>query len=668
MQDKPITSLRGIGAARAEAFAKLGVKTVGDLLYLLPRSFQDFSKERLAAELSHGELAAVRVRIVSEPKLARFRGHSVVTARATDGVSNVLLKWYGQPYRRSQVCAGQTVIAAGRIDRARGLTIQNPQLLDALPGLVPVYPLCRGLTQRIVRDAMRQALEAEQGKIDETLPEQIRIRYELMPLDETLRNVHFPLDQQSIAAARRRLEFENALSYLVVAEMQRLDRKRSVGVAFVTDGVRERYMAKLPFTLTKAQLRVLGELGRDMASPVPMNRLIQGDVGSGKTAVAMYALCVAAANGYQGVLLAPTEILAQQHYDTLHALFGASVCLVTGHMKKTSRDAALSKIADGTALVAVGTHALLSQNVRFARLGLVVTDEQHRFGVTQRAVLEKKGTRPDVLVMSATPIPRTLAILLYGDLDISVLDEVPPGRKPVKTSCIPQRRRRDMYDYVARQAALGFQTYVVCPFIEPSEGAEGPSVTELLQELTKDYPQVAFGLLHGRMQEKEKNAAIEAFREGKTRVLVTTTVIEVGVHVEKATTMIIEGADRFGLAQLHQLRGRVGRGSVQSYCFLVPGSSGDMALKRLAALTETNDGFLIAERDLEQRGAGDLFGTRQHGDGDAEQLSMAGNVALLQEAKTAAEDIMTVPNAENNAFLDKALRRYAAVFDSITMN
>lgn len=668
MLDKPITSLRGIGAARAEAFAKLGVKTVGDLLYLLPRSFRDFSKERLAADLVHGELAAVRVRIVSEPKLARFRGHSIVTARATDGVSNVLLKWYGQPYRRSQVCAGQTVIAAGRIDRARGLTMQNPQLLDALPGLVPVYPLCRGLTQRIVRDAMRQALEAERGKIDETLPEQIRIRYDLAPLDEALRNVHFPLDQQSIAAARRRLEFENALSYLVVAEMQRLDRKRSVGVAFVTDGVRERYMAKLPFTLTKAQLRVLGELGRDMASPVPMNRLIQGDVGSGKTAVAMYALCVAAANGYQGVLLAPTEILAQQHYDTLHALFGASVCLVTGHMKKTSRDAALSKIADGTALVAVGTHALLSQNVRFARLGLVVTDEQHRFGVTQRAVLEKKGTRPDVLVMSATPIPRTLAILLYGDLDISVLDEVPPGRKPVKTSCIPQRRRRDMYDYVARQAALGFQTYVVCPFIEPSEGAEGPSVTELLQELTKDYPQVAFGLLHGRMQEKEKNAAIEAFREGKTRVLVTTTVIEVGVHVEKATTMIIEGADRFGLAQLHQLRGRVGRGSVQSYCFLVPGSSGDMALKRLAALTETNDGFLIAERDLEQRGAGDLFGTRQHGDGDAEQLSMAGNVALLQEAKTAAEDIMTVPNAENNAFLDKALRRYAAVFDSITMN
>ena len=486
MPDKPITSLRGIGAARAEAFAKLGVKTVGDLLYLLPRSFQDFSKERLAADLVHGELAAVRVRIVSEPKLARFRGHSVVTARATDGVSNVLLKWYGQPYRRSQVCAGQTVIAAGRIDRARGLTMQNPQLLDALPGLVPVYPLCRGLTQRIVRDAMRQALEAERGKIDETLPEQIRIRYDLAPLDEALRNVHFPLDQQSIAAARRRLEFENALSYLVVAEMQRLDRKRSVGVAFVTDGVRERYMAKLPFTLTKAQMRVLDELERDMASPVPMNRLIQGDVGSGKTAVAMYALCVAAANGYQGVLLAPTEILAQQHYDTLHALFGASVCLVTGHMKKTSRDAALSKIADGTALVAVGTHALLSQNVRFARLGLVVTDEQHRFGVTQRAVLEKKGTRPDVLVMSATPIPRTLAILLYGDLDISVLDEVPPGRKPVKTSCIPQRRRRDMYDYVARQAALGFQTYVVCPFIEPSEGAEGPSVTELLQELTKD--------------------------------------------------------------------------------------------------------------------------------------------------------------------------------------
>ena len=658
MPDKPITSLRGIGAARAEAFAKLGVKTVGDLLYLLPRSFQDFSKESLAAELSHGELAAVRVRIISEPKLARFRGHSVVTARATDGVSNVLLKWYGQPYRRSQVCAGQTVIAAGRIDRARGLTMQNPQLLDALPGLVPVYPLCRGLTQRIVRDAMRQALEAERGKIDETLPEQIRIRYDLAPLDEALRNVHFPLDQQSIAAARRRLEFENALSYLVVAEMQRLDRKRSVGVAFVTDGVRERYMAKLPFTLTKAQMRVLDELERDMASPVPMNRLIQGDVGSGKTAVAMYALCVAAANGYQGVLLAPTEILAQQHYDTLHALFGASVCLVTGHMKKTSRDAALSKIADGTALVAVGTHALLSQNVRFARLGLVVTDEQQRFGVEQRRALVRKGDGCDFLLMSATPIPRTLASALFGEMNISTIHTMPKGRTAPITKRINENSFRSVLDEVRQLLSDGRQLYIICAAVEEGE-SDVRNVETVTENIRKLFPQYTVASLTGPMKSEEKEAVMNMFACNQAQILVSTTVVEVGMNVVNATGMIIYNAERFGLSQLHQLRGRIQRGSTQGQCWLLSSAREEKTLQRLDTLVSTNDGFVIAQEDLRQRGPGDILGTRQSGIPDFILGSFNDDTNIMDTARKDAAYICEHPdNPDYAVILDRIASRY----------
>ena len=668
METLPLTAIKGVGEARAKALRQLGVNTVGDLLRFLPRDFQDFSEARPVASLKHGEMAAVRVRILEEPKLARFHGMTVVSVPASDGPDRLRLKWYNQPYRKNQVFAGQTKIACGRVDRARGVAMQNPQLLDELPGLIPVYPLCRGLTQRTVRTAMRGALELLESGLQETLPDDILADYGLCPLWEALHAVHFPAARETLLAARRRLAFENMTAYLAVVELQRQNRRRMNGIAFDVSGVRERFLKKLPFALTGAQQRVLDEIDADMQSPVPMNRLVQGDVGSGKTAVALYALCVAAANGRQGALLAPTEILARQHFETLSTIFGESACLLTGNMKKRERDAALDRIESGAALCVAGTHALLQEDVRFHRLGLVVTDEKHRFGVAQRAALEKKGVRPDVLVMSATPIPRTLAMLLYGDLDVSVLDELPPGRKPVKTSCIPESRRRDMYDYVARQAAQGLQTYVVCPFIEPSDTVDGPSATALYQELREAYPAVSFGLLHGRMGQQEKEHAIARFRSGETHVLVTTTVIEVGVHVDKAAVMIIEGAERFGLAQLHQLRGRVGRGSEQAYCFLLAESGGDAALARLCALTESNDGFWIAERDLAQRGPGDFLGTRQHGEGDAALFSAAGSMELLEEAKAAAQRVIDLPSVRNNAFLAAALARYQAKFDSIAMN
>ena len=427
----------------------------------------------------------------------------------------------------------------------------------------------------------------------------------------------------------------------------------------------EAYLTSLPFAPTAAQRRVMGEIARDMASPSPMNRLLQGDVGSGKTAVALYALRIACANGYQGAFMAPTEILARQHYAALCEQFGDAACLLHGAMGKRQREQALLRIRSGEARVVVGTHALLQEDVRFARLGLVVTDEQHRFGVAQRAAIAGKGARPDVLVMSATPIPRTLSLLLCGDLDVSVIDELPAGRKPVKTRLIPAHRREDMYAYLMRQAQLGVQSYVVCPFIDEPEAMDGVSAEGLFAELTEKLPAARVGLLHGRMSGRRKEAVVEAFRAGQIDILVTTTVIEVGVHVENASIMVIEGADRFGLAQLHQLRGRVGRGSEQAYCFLLSESGSEAALNRLSVMVETNDGFQIAERDLAQRGPGDLYGTRQHG---ASSVLDGCDLALLGQAAQAAQEVMALPDAANDALLAHVRAGFDERAFSIAMN
>ncbi len=664
MLKSEIEALKGIGPSRAAQLHRLGIQTVENLLFCLPRDYRDYSFAQPVSALRHGMDCAVRVRALSEPSTSYFHGISLVSVMATDGVCKLRLKWYNQPYRRMQIHPGDTVLACGRIDARRGVSMLNPSLSPELPGLVPVYPLSQGITQRLMQEAVRQALSAV-PELRDPMPAALLERYDLLPLQEAVVQVHRPVKRNILELAQRRLAFDNVLYYLLVVEMRKRARCGQRGIAFVSDGVLERYLKKLPFQPTDAQMRVMDEIARDMALPTPMNRLLQGDVGSGKTAVALFALCIACANGYQGALMAPTEILAQQHFESMQRIFGNAVCYLHGGMKKQQRDAALKRIASGSALAVVGTHALLQEDVRFSKLGLVVTDEQHRFGVAQRATIASKGESPDVLVMSATPIPRTLALLLCGDLDISVIDQMPSGRKPVKTSFIPVQRRGDMYAYLARQAKVGVQSYVVCPFIEDSEAVEGVSAERLFEELRELLPGVRLALLHGRMSSAKKQETIEAFRSGAADILVTTTVIEVGVHVPNASIMVIEGADRFGLAQLHQLRGRVGRSDTQAYCFLLSESGSESTLERLSALIETTDGFVIAERDLEQRGPGDFWGVRQHGEGSC---MPAGDARLLEQAAEAARNIVERRNAQDSELIALALRRYENGFNDIAMN
>lgn len=667
MLDIPLTGVKGIGPKRAELFSQLGVVSVRDLLYRLPRDYLDYSKATPVSELVNGRSAAVQVRICGATRYFRMKGMTILSVPAQDETGKLTLKWFNQPYRSAQIKTGEIVYACGRAIRKNGVSLINPSLSQALPGIVPVYSTIQGVNQRAWRDSIMAALEKVWDQIPEPLPRTLLERYGLVPLTLALRHAHFPFSREALEMARRRLDFENTLLYFVILELQKADRLRQNGFSFDTDGVLERFLPMLNFSPTNAQLRVMYEIERDMRSAAPMNRLLQGDVGSGKTAVAMYALCVAAANGKQGALLAPTEILAEQHYNNMRQIFGESVALVKGGMKKVQRDETLRKIADGSALFIVGTHALLSSDVRFCDLGCIVTDEQHRFGVRQRAAMLEKGVRPDMIVMSATPIPRTLALILYGDLDISVIDELPPGRKPVKTSVVPEHKREDMYRYIAAQAQEGVQSYIVCPVIEESESLECPSVDALYAELKKAIPQTRISKLHGRMKEAEKEKIMRAFRAGEIDALVTTTVIEVGVHVPNACIMAIEGAERFGLSQLHQLRGRVGRSARQAYCFLLYGTQSEVENERLLTMTKTTDGFEIAQKDLLLRGPGDFIGTRQHGE-DIGLLTGGMDVLLLEQAANAAKEILDAAGEESARLIELAMERHGSLLGDIAMN
>ena len=668
MLDIPLTSIKGIGPKRAELFSQLGVCSVGELLFRLPRDYLDYTKATPVSQLVNGQNAAVQVRISGATRFFRTKGMTMLSAPAQDETGKITLKWFNQPYRSSQLNIGEIVYACGRVIKKNGVSLQNPSLSQALPGIVSVYPTAKGVNQRAWRDSIYACLESVWDKIPEPLPRTLLERYNLVPLALALRHAHFPFSREALELARRRLNFENTLLYFIIVELQKAERLRQNGFSFDTSGVLERFQNQLSFSLTNAQLRVLDEIGIDMRKPVPMNRLLQGDVGSGKTAVAMYALCVAAANGKQGALLAPTEILAEQHAQNFSEIFGETVVLLKGSMKKKQRDEALEKIANGSALFVIGTHALLSQDVRFYDLGCIVTDEQHRFGVRQRAAMLEKGVRPDMLVMSATPIPRTLALILYGDLDISVIDELPPGRKAIKTSVIPASKRDDMYAYIAAQAKEGVQSYVVCPAIEESDTIECPSVDALYTELKKKLPETKIGKLHGRMKEAEKERVMRAFRAGEVDVLVTTTVIEVGVHVPNACIMAIEGAERFGLSQLHQLRGRVGRSAKQAYCFLLYGVESREENERMLTMTQTNDGFEIAQKDLLLRGPGDFIGTRQHGDDSASLITSTMDAKLLEQVSNAAREILNQGGEESARLIELASERYGTMLGDIAMN
>lgn len=657
--------VRGVGEARAKSLAKLGITDLKSLISYFPRAYEDRRESRCIAELQVGERACVTAMVASEPKLPRIRkGLELVKLRVVDESAALELTYFNQSYLKNTFHVGESYTFYGTVEGTLlRRTMTNPVFeregLRAVTGcIVPVYPLTAGVGQSLLHRAIRQGLDEGADRLPDLLPAELRRQHGLCDVRYAYENIHFPADDAALAAARRRFAFEE-LYFLTLG--LRLLRARRTTVKGKTCAAVDMtpFFGALPFSLTGAQARAVDDILRDMTAERPMNRLVQGDVGSGKTMVAAAGIYFAAKNGLQAALMAPTEILAEQHYHTLAPLLeklGVRCALLTASTKAKTRRSILEQLAAGEIDLAIGTHALLSPDISYQNLGLVVTDEQHRFGVNQRAALGAKGENPHLLVMSATPIPRTMALVLYGEMDVSVVDELPPGRKPVATRIVPERKREGLYGFLRATVEAGQQIYVVCPLVEESEAVDAASAERTARDLAAALPGAKVELLHGRMKGAEKEAILDRFAAGETQVLVSTTVIEVGVNVPNATVMVVEDAERFGLAQLHQLRGRVGRGEKASWCFLMA----DRPTARLRALTETNDGFVIAKKDLELRGPGELLGTRQSGMADERTLALFSDVSLLPEIQALADEVYAAPEEPAHAALLEAARRAMA--------
>lgn len=663
-----LKDLKGLGPKRLELLGQLHITDLNTLLGYYPCGYLDYSRLSLGEELTDGEQACVELTLTGKPSYFSKGKLTVITVYGKDQKGKkIALKWFNQPYRASQLLEGQRWFAAGKVKKGeRGATsLLNPTLSREIAGIRPVYATPKGLPGKLVSQWVQETLSLM--PVSEDLPWRMTEDYGLISKEEMVRELHLPSCREKLEKALARRTFEEELYYFLYMESCRESGQRAAGEPMACPGVREAFVNSRPFALTNAQQRVLKEVERDMAGPLAMNRLVQGDVGSGKTVVAVFALYLCAKCGYQGVFLAPTELLARQQYETLKQDFGGRCGLLTGSLSQKERREALEKIASGAWLAIAGTHALFSEDVVFKRLGLMVADEQHRFGVEQRAKMMEKGYRPHVLVMSATPIPRTLALMLYGDLDLSAVDEMPPGRTPVKTYLLGQSKRAGLIHYLGEEAKLDHRSYVVCPLIEATEGYEGLSAEETFEEFKQALPKVSIGLLHGRMGEEEKQAVMEDFRQGRIQILVATTVIEVGIHVPEALHMAILGAERFGLSSLHQLRGRVGRGKGQAHCFLLATKTGTASMSRLQAMLETTDGFEIANRDMALRGAGDLLGIRQSGESSMAAFLQEGSLVLMEKAHAAAREVMALPTEENNRLLERAETLYGGV-KKIAMN
>ena len=644
--------IRGIGEERAKGLKKLGIVTLLDLIAYFPRAYEDRRSIREIGSLQDGESACVEAMVAAPPTLNRIRaGLELVKLRAVDETGTLDITFFNQTYRKDGFQAGETYTFFGKAEAAgRRRAMANPvaeqeggRLLTGR--IMPVYPLTAGISQTMLVKAVEQGLAACRSLLPDPLPDEVRREHGLCRIGYAYEQIHFPASEEELSIARQRLVFEEL--FLLAIGLRRLrGRRDQLTCAPWEDTDLTAFLEQLPFRLTGAQGRAIEDIRADLASGRPMNRLVQGDVGSGKTMVAAAAMACAAANGKQAALMAPTEILAEQHYKGLAPLLeklGVRTALLTGAVKAKERRSILASLESGEVQAVIGTHALISADVAYQDLGLVVTDEQHRFGVGQRAALIAKGRHPHTLVMSATPIPRTLALILYGDLDVSVIDQLPPGRRTVETYAVPGSYHPRLYGFIRKQVSEGRQAYVVCPMVSESDEApdERKAVTEYARMLqTQTLPDLRIAFVHGKMKPREKEAVMSAFAAHEADVLVSTTVIEVGVDVPNASLMIIENAERFGLSQLHQLRGRVGRGQHQSYCVLVSDSRNEETRQRLKVMTKTSDGFKIAEEDLRLRGPGDFFGQRQHGLPGLRIADIGCDASLLKEAQTAAETLL----------------------------
>ena len=649
-----ITTLKGVGPKKAEAFGRLGISTLEDLAFTLPRSYEDRREIVSIDNLREGETAVFRG-MVDRIVPGRFRGRrgQVLSLLVSDDTGSVEVVFFNASYLKKAFEFKKEFVFYGRPTRNRRtgkIQVIHPEfskIEDFEEGIFPIYPLTKGITQKEMR-RVQSYIRPLYIDMEEYLPTDTVSRNNLCGLGYALSNMHFPDDAQKLKEARYRLIFDEFL-VLETGILAAKHRTAGVGgVAFAKTSCEEEYIRTLPYELTGAQKRCVREIKNDLESSRAMNRLVQGDVGSGKTAVAEIAMYKAVKNGYQAVMMAPTEILARQHFDGISKSFarhGIRTAFLSGSMKASEKNQVLESIASHETDVLIGTHAVIQAGVEFADLGLVITDEQHRFGVNQRILLKNKGKNINVMVMTATPIPRTLAVVLYGDLDVSVIDELPPGRQEIITRCaVPDGKntpgilRRKCYDFVEKQIRAGRQAYVVAPLIDESEAIDARSATEIYEELSGRFRRTA--LIHGTMKQEEKDRIMESFSRGEIDILVATVVIEVGINVPNATVMVVENAERFGLAQLHQLRGRVGRGVHQSYCFLLLGNDTELALRRCKIMENSSDGFYIAEEDLKLRGPGEIFGTRQHGLPDMKIADMSRHLDVLSRAREEAIKIL----------------------------
>lgn len=673
-RNSSLQELKGIGAKTEELFHKIEVETVGELLLRYPRTYLQYPEIKQPDEVTEDETVAVVGKILQTPVVRKARKMVItVTSIGAMGVT-IQLVWYRMPYVKNNLNPGNHYIFYGKVTKKNGrLTMEQPAIFSVEQYqemehiFMPVYSLTTGLSNNMVIKAVKAALSAE-TLLPDYLPEEIRDKYELCEYNYAMKQIHFPDDMDTLITARKRLVFDEFFLFILSMQFQKEKKEKEENCfSFSEDGFIDGLIAQLPYELTGAQKRALADVQKDLRSPYVMQRLIQGDVGSGKTIIAFLAMADAAHHGYQSAIMAPTEVLARQHYETYQKLcesFGLRIpiVLLTGSLTAKQKRMAYEAIDLYPNAMIIGTHALIQEKAVYANLALVITDEQHRFGVRQRETFAEKGIKPNILVMSATPIPRTLAIILYGDLDISVVDEVPAKRLPIKNCVVDIRYRPKAYSFIEKEVQAGHQAYIICPLVEESENMEGENVVDYAKRLREIFPEeIQLGILHGKMKPDLKNRIMEEFAQNRIQVLISTTVVEVGVNVPNATVMMIENAERFGLAQLHQLRGRVGRGDAQSYCIMVNCSKSKHAKERLNILNQSNDGFKIASEDLKLRGPGDFFGIRQSGEMQFALGDIYQDAAILQQTSEEVSKLLEEdPNLERES--SQNLRIYLEQF------